>query len=378
VFTWNYATSYREKIDSAGYFYYSEIILKDGSDVISFITSANVNTDNLSANTTVRLSVIISAVQANREDIWDTENHKTKTFTFSSNANNQNINVVFSGVSNAMYGRGVYIEFKNANYHYVYIWHNRTSMTRQMSFQAGTYTVSINLVNHLDFNVTRSGNNITITILYGNPGNWGYEDIIFSPTMIAVWQPGVTYPKDAIVYYRDDDGGGVNAGYYSASRSNTNIHPDQLGWDWRKLSPYYESGTMYPAGTVVFYNGAFYISKTNNSAAITEAWAWERLDRAYSSGNTYATGDVTYHTVGDVTTWYYAYGSVGASQASPQSWQNFRALGFTYNSFNIQKYRQGEYVLHNGNYYVATTNQPYEGPSASSQVWKQLGMNWTN
>src|SRR5690606_34025353 len=39
VFTWQYDTEYSSGIDNEGYFYYSEVILKDTSDVISFIRS---------------------------------------------------------------------------------------------------------------------------------------------------------------------------------------------------------------------------------------------------------------------------------------------------------------------------------------------------
>src|SRR5690606_21210180 len=61
VFTWNYHSSYNDGVDSEGYFYYSEMILKDTSDIVNVIDSANVNTTNIPAGSTVRLSVIVSA-----------------------------------------------------------------------------------------------------------------------------------------------------------------------------------------------------------------------------------------------------------------------------------------------------------------------------
>src|SRR5690606_13048634 len=85
-----------------------------------------------------------------------------------------------------------------------------------------------------------------------------------------------------------------------------------------------------------------------------------------------------YHTVGSVKTWYYAYGSVSSGQGQPMTWQSFRALGFEYMAFNLAKYRTGEFVLHQGFYYVASQDNTYEAPSASSQVWRRLGFNYTN
>ncbi len=378
VFTWQYDNTYNDGIDSQGYFYYSQEVLKETSDVISFITSANVNTGNIPANSTVKLTVIVSAVQSNREDIWDTENHRVKSFVFSSAANNRELNVVFNNVSNQQYARGVYVEFRNGSNHFSYIWHTRSSLAARLNIPAGTYNVTVNLVNHLDFTISHVGSVITINIAYGNPGTWGFEDALYSPSMIAYWESNVAYVTGNMVYYQDLDGGGVNAGYYVAIGNSTNQHPDTATWSWRKISPYFESGTVYPAGTIVFYQGAFYLAKAQNSVVPTTLWAWERLDRAFNGGNTYPTGSVVYHTANNVKTWYYAFGAISSGQGQPQSWQSFRALGFTYNSFNIQKYRTGEYVLHQGFYYVATQDNTYEAPSASSQVWRRLGFNYTN
>ncbi|MBN3490012.1 hypothetical protein JV173_00645 [Acholeplasma equirhinis] len=377
VFTWNYHSSYNDGVDSEGYFYYSEMIVKDTSDIVNVIDSANVNTTNIPAGSTVRLSVIVSALQGNREDIWENENHKIKSFTLGQNANNQTVNVIFNGVANSVYGRGVYLEFKNVSNKIGFLWHSRGGITRQLSLPQGTYNVSINLVNHLDFTVTRNGNVITVNIQYGDPGEWGYEDVLFAPSMIAVWETGVTYPSGAIVYYRDEDGNGVNAGYYSAIQSNTNSHPDSAAWNWRKISPFYQSGTVYPPGTIVFYQGAFYISKATNSVAPTELWAWERLDRAFNGGKTYKLYDIVFHKYGEETRWFMATGNVSTGQTEPRDYQAFRQLGFNYSAFNKQKYRAGEYVKHNDAFYVANIDNTYADPAANTtQVWRKLGLVW--
>lgn len=379
-----YDANLEEDLSEVGVNYvYGDAIYKETSVTVDVVTSLKkkVGFTFPAAVDHVRLVVLVSAVQLNRSDIWDDQLPVTNTLTTTGN-NNYGMNVVFNNVANDAYLRGLAIEFIGTTNSYVYLWHTRNfPAARTVNLPAGTYTVKINLVNHLIFaQPTISNGKVNITISYGpelGENDWGYEDFLYSPSVISYWSSTVTYVSGNIVYFQDLPDG-TNAGFYVARQGSTNQVPDAATWAWSPISPYYQSGRLYLEGTIVFYNGAFYLAKTDNTVLPTTGWAWERLDKMFNIGNTYATGDVTYYISGGITKWYYAYGNVGSGQSEPKAYQDFRELGINYSAFNKNKYLINEYVLHNGNYYTNVTTGTYEDPSLNSQVWRQLGFNYTS
>src|SRR5690606_3359005 len=139
------------------------------------------------------------------------EEFKSLTIT-GPNDQGYKVNVNFNEVANEMYKRGLAIEFVNESYQGIYLWHTRNLPSgRLINLNPGTYQISINTVNHLTFSVVQSGTNINITIHYDTnqtPSTWAYEDTIFGPNAIHVYNqsnPG-GYRAGDIVYYNDPNG----------------------------------------------------------------------------------------------------------------------------------------------------------------------------
>ncbi len=324
---------------------------------------------------------MISAVQSNRASNWNltTSNHVTKTLTLPSNPSTHQVNVIFNGVSNPQYTRGLYVELTAAGQNHSYIWHSRATLTDRLSMPAGTYNVRINLVNHLDFTITRSGNNnnnsvITITIFYGNITSWGFEDVIYSPSMIPNWQPNIAYSTNDVVYFDDANDEGVNAGYYRARQGSTNAIPDQTAWAWEFISILYSETRVYQAGEIIFFNDRFWRAKQQVWAGNEPplSWAWELLGQEFELGKVFASGDATYVLDGEIKTWYVAFGSFTAFDSTVQTHYDLKLMSIDYNLHNRGKYAAGEYVYYDGFYWRVASAGTWAVPSTSSSAWVRL------
>lgn len=384
VFTWQYQNP--TNVDNSGYYYPDQVLAKGTSSTdLSFITSAQVNTsvlNDLSNNATVKLSILVSAVQSNRANNWNMQdsNHIVKTFNLPSNVSSQQLNVIFDGVSNSQYQRGIYVEFTNGSNRYAYLWHNRTALSNRLTLPAGTYNVRINLVNHLDFIVTRSGNTIVITITYGDINSWGFEDILYAPAMIPIWSYGVTYNQGDIVYFDDAADGGENAGYYIARARQSNNLPDQYAWAWTYIQTEYSNTRVYEEGEIIYYNGKFFRAKQTVWAGNPPplSWAWEQLGREYLVGNEYDAGDVFYIDDGEQRLWFIAYGTFTVHNTNFQTHYKAKFMSIDYSVLNNGKYKIGEYVRHNGEFYRVKTNEPYATPSIGNYAYDYIGLQYVS
>lgn len=379
VFTWDYAIPNR--LDNHGYYYHDSTIYKDNvSTIVDFVNGATVNMANFPSNYKVNLSMIVSAVQSNRSHLWNLQdsNHVVSNQKLNiTSTMDRSVKVTFTGVSNAQLKRGVYIEFKSSSATYTYLWHERSTMLTNLDLPIGQYDVYINLINHLKFDVTTNGSVITIHAYYNlDMTDWGFEDALYAPSVIAYWNNYTNYSNGSIVYY--DDPTGVLSGYYRAQSSQTNIIPGSSGsaWAWESISIKYTNQTVYEAGDVVYYGGVFYKAKQSVPANTPPptAWAWERLDLLFDSGNTYQLGDITFTESNGVKRWFYAYGSVGAYQSEPKTWQSFRVLGFKFDAYNLTggKYKANEYVEYDGVFYMSTVDGVNTTPSITSGSWRPI------
>lgn len=366
----------------SNYFYGPEFY-KDVPNTLKFITGMSKKTSYTVPTTIseVRIVVIVSGVQSNRDYIWEDQIQTVKTLTVTGSANQQyGIDVDFSLVANEMYQRGLAIEFISGSFNAVYLWHPRTIPTsRKVMLNPGTYQVKINSVNHLTFSTVQNGNNINLDISY-NPNltasTWGYEDTIYGPSTISIYNqqnPG-GYKTGDIVYYIDPNG--TNTGYYIAKETMRNyVQPVTATHYWRKMSVEFQGGQYYE-GDVIFHNGYFWIAIQDNYTTPPSWGSWQILDRAHIQGSTYVLGDVVYTTAQDGTkTYYYANATNGLANA-PATWNGWRKISNQYDSINIapNNYIAGEIVLHQGNYYRAlTSNEKWETPSPSAnQQWTLL------
>lgn len=383
VFSWNYANP--SLIDSQGYYNHDQVLSKTfGQNEINFVSSANVNTANLPTNSTVRIAIIISATQANRSSNWNLSqsNHIVKTFNVASTISTQSLNVLFTNISNEALKRGIYVEFKSANNHYTYIWHQRSALNERLTLPAANYNVTINLVNHVNFTVTRSGNTININAVYQTPSSWGVEALLYAPSMITNWQPGVNYSTNDIVYYDDADNDGENAGYYKARAGSIGAHPDTSAWAWEIVSIRYNSSRVYNPGEIIYNvnDGKFYRAKQTvwpgNPPPL--AWAWEPLSAEFSAGSELVRGKYAYTISGGVRTNYIAYNSFRADSSTPQSWQAIRLAGMEFNSFNYSKYVVGEYVSYLGNYYLVTGGVSWGNPTTNTSNFRRISRTHTS
>src|SRR5690554_1203309 len=384
VLTWNYAVANR--IDDAGYYLHDQVLTKNitPSD-IDFIDNATVNTsvlNDLPSGAVLKLSLVVSATQANRSDNWNltTSNHVVKQFNVESQISNQQLNVIFDGVSNPQYTRGVYVEFKSTSNNYSFIWHTRTALSNRLTLPAGTYDVRINLVNHLDFTVTRNGNVIEITVSYGNINSWGFEDVLYAPSMIPVWQPNVTYSTDDMVYYDDASGDGENAGYYRARSGSTGAVPDTTAWAWQVISVYFSDTRVYLEGEIIYYNGKFYRAKSNVWAGNPPplAWAWELLGHEHETGKVYSPNDIAFTEANDVKTWYVVYGSFTAHSGVIEDHYAMKYMSIDYNEHNQGKYGLGEYVRHQGYFYRVTVANNWSTPSVGAYGYLRVGLEFVS
>src|SRR5690606_36935557 len=102
AFTFTYNTTTLSSVNADGYRTYTSDVLKDATVTIPFVTTASVNYTNIPNNTTVKLSVVVSAIQANRVSAWSQPIPSyTATFAAFSNAT---IQVIYNGVSNQEFG----------------------------------------------------------------------------------------------------------------------------------------------------------------------------------------------------------------------------------------------------------------------------------
>jgi len=388
VFTWNYALSNR--VDNAGYYMHPDTLLKSTTPhSIDFVDNATVNTtvlNSLSTSAVLRLSIVVSAVQSNRASNWNltTSNHVVKTLNLPSNITNHQLNVVFNGVSNPQYTRGVYVEFTSGSNNFSYIWHTRSTLASRLAMPAGTYNVRINLVNHLDFTVVRSGsgNNsvITVTISYGTIPSWGFEDVLYAPSMVPNWQPNVSYSTGDVVFYDDAKDEGVNAGYYRARQGSTNAIPDEAAWAWEVISILYSDTRVYQAGEIIYYNNRFWRAKQQVWAGNQPplSWAWELLGNEFELGNVFVSGDVTFVVNNDVKTWYVSFGSFTAFDATVQTHYALKLMGIDYNPHNHGKYAAGEYLRHNGYFWRTVSGGNWSAPALGNSAYTRLGVEYSN
>jgi hypothetical protein len=384
VFTWNYAQTNR--IDNSGYYVHDQVLTKGLTPFdVGFITNASVNTSvlsGLSNNAVLKLSLVVSAVQANRSSNWNlaASNHVIKQFDVPSNISGQSLNVIFNGVSNPQYTRGVYVEFKSSTNNFSYIWHTRSALSNRLTLPAGTYDVRINLVNHLNFTVSRNGNTIEIQITYGPIPSWGLEDVLYAPSMVPTWQPNVTYKSGDMVYYDDLSGNGVNAGYYKARQASTGAEPDASPWAWQTISVYYSDTRAYLAGEIIYYNNKFYRAKANVWAGNPPplAWAWELLGLEHETGKVYTPGDVAYTLSNDIKSWYVSYGSFTAHSEIIEQHYNLKYMSINYSEHNKGKYQLGEYVYHEGYYYKVTVAENWSVPALGAYGYQRLGIEYIN
>ena len=375
VFNFTYNSSSMGAVDADGYRMFNDTILKDTIINVPFVSSAAVNLNNMANGTTVKLSVVVTAIQANRVGVWsDPLPSVTTTLSSMSNAS---VVMNFNGVANQQFGRGAYIELAGVTngFKYTYIWHNRFALTDKLSITGGQYKIYINLVNYVSFTVSNTSSVLTINVSYNTNSNWGYEDVLFSPHTIANWTYGVQYYTGDIVYFDDpDEGEDDQSGFYIATNNNSVHRPDYNSWAWRLMGPYYTSGTMFTAGTIIFFNGTFYKARTNTwSSPTSDPNAWERLDRMYSSTNTYPAGGVVFteDSYGN-RTYFYATAAIGTYEP-PASWSDWKQMGFPFSTINAgSKYEIGEVVYYDGDYWRVTVKGWLNAPAQGANGWAKI------
>ncbi|WP_025725354.1 hypothetical protein [Acholeplasma granularum] len=403
IFTWNYATP--NNLDSHKYYYHPSTIYKNDIPFsVDFVNNATINTTNLNAlknlntnnNTykgtiTVKISMIISAIQANRSDLWSVSNpnHTTQQLALSAQETRYPIKVNFNGVSNPQFLRGIYIEFKSTTQHFSYLYHERqTPLLSRVLIPPGTYNVTINLVKHLRFTVSLVSGTITINIDYQpviNETSWAFEDTLYAPSVIPNWQENTAYSKGDIVYYDDAIDGGINAGYYEAiqnvAASSSHI-PDRIPWGWKILSIIYNSSRSYVKGEIIYYtDNRFYMAKQSVPANTPPPldWAWQPLGSEFIRGKTFVNGKYTYTNINDVIVYYIAYATFEAWSDYPESYQSFKKINYSFDTFNYNKYGVGEYVEYQGNHYriiASVTNGT--NPLSSPTIFRRISYDYSN
>lgn len=386
VFNYAYGTGLVEQNSSIGTEYVvGNPIVKDASTSINYITglTRKPSTTVPSNIQQVRILVIASAIQLNRSDIWDEQIEEFKSLTITGpNDQGYKVNVNFNEVANEMYKRGLAIEFVNESYQGIYLWHTRNLPSgRLINLNPGTYQISINTVNHLTFSVVQSGTNINITIHYDTnqtPSTWAYEDTIFGPNAIHVYNqsnPG-GYRAGDIVYYNDPNG--TLTGYYIAVRDQTGwVQPINNTHYWRELTIEYQGG-QYFKDDIIYYQGMFWIALVDTYTTPPSWGAWQILDRLHVRGNQYDLGDVVYTMDGNGNKIYYYASTSSSLNNSPADSNGWRMISNQYEEINKgdSNYRIGEIVYHQGNYYRAVINGwKYAAPGGSQQVWQLLVFN---
>lgn len=371
--TFSYNTTSLSAETQDGYRIYNNEILKDTTVTIPFITQVGVNVNNIPNNTTVKITAVVVAVQANRVEVWN--NSIPYVQMNLNNVNGATVEVKFNGVANQQFGRGVYIEFipTSGTNKYSYTWNNRVPLTDKLTLANATYRIYINLTNYIKFTVSYTSSKLTINVSYDTNATWGYEDVLFSPHTIANWTYGVQYTTGDVVYFDDpDDPPNDQSGFYIAVQNSNQHRPDQNSWAWRLMGPYYQSGTQFTAGTIIFFNGVFYKAKSNTWGSPTsDANAWERLDRYYSNTNSYPAGAIVFlEDSQGKRTYYYATANIATYQP-PASWSNWKTLGRDFSEINAGgKYQAGEIVYYNNNYWrVTSSGQWLSAPATNKSGW---------
>ncbi|CCV64122.1 conserved hypothetical protein [Alteracholeplasma palmae J233] len=271
-----------ENIDQYGNHYYKDMVNKNTSMAFPFITKATLDNENAFNNgAKLRFSLIVSGIQANRKEAWGTVNAKELSF---SEDQIIDVKVKFKGISTPY--DAVVINFcnkadlKNTQY----IWTDKIK-NKRIELTNGTYHLHLEIPNFLDFTYQIENNILSLTISYTKnvtEENWAQEHIVYSPSIVNLWDSETQYKSKDIVYYEDDKG---KITYWKALTDSRGANPTTTSWAWASMERKWQSNIVYDVGTIVYYKDAFWQSEQKNASEPGKSHQWTRLDKTWSIYN---------------------------------------------------------------------------------------------
>ncbi|MFA5474225.1 MAG: hypothetical protein WC225_01665 [Acholeplasmataceae bacterium] len=316
-------------------------------------------------NDHLKITILMNGIQSNRTDkIWDAEdtNLFKETVTFSSNYNMSNMSVDFGDLTTQNGTlKNMVFKFKRyvasglhndsgGNYdYYYYVYHDRATKD-SLTLPAGTYEVTIFSINQIElaFNQTTNPSELSMQ-LSTTYDNWGYEDYLYAPNIVRIWQPSTGYSANEIVYY---NGSEELRGFYLAVTGLYGTEPPAS--PWKLYSAVFDSSAIYVQGDIAFYDGVFWMANywTSSTPAANNN-AWSSLGLAFVIQGNYSFGDIAYTVDNGVKVWYYT-SSHSNNYSQIQDWSGWKLFTKNYDPVtNIShKLRKGEIVIHNGTYFI--------------------------